>query len=401
MAFQNNTLFGAPEGRFRRSGPVSGLDKHPHDVLRPVVDGGFPQVGGGSDAGRNVLQHSRNHDWILSFRSLFRRFPIVIRSWSLAARLARAWFVGGESSGAAHGGIRGRARHARTAAAPRDIRSTGSGPAGARSARPSAGGPADWARDTGPPHEERITAVGNLGPDHPKRDQGEAAAVSRSLRRGSLAAIAAIAIASLSACAAGNNAETLEVKPDNTSVTLGTDLRLNNIVVVTGDETSGEHTGPANVTVNISNTGAAPAKLQSINVEGGGTATLTDPSGAPLKELIIKPGDAVLLGGPGQPTARLASATLQVGGFVPTTFAFEQAGQVQAEAAVYANFGYYKGFGPTAAPVAPASPSASPSAAGAASPAAAPSPTAGGTAAAGAKPTGPATASGSPLAAAH
>ncbi|MFF3597534.1 DUF461 domain-containing protein [Kitasatospora indigofera] len=231
--------------------------------------------------------------------------------------------------------------------------------------------------------------------------------MSRSLRRGSLAAIAAIAIASLSACAAGNNAETLEVKPDNTSVTLGTDLRLNNIVVVTGDETSGEHTGPANVTVNISNTGAEPAKLESISVEGGGTATLTDPSGAPLKELIIKPGDAVLLGGPGQPTARLASATLQVGGFVPTTFAFEKAGQVQAEAAVYANFGYYKGFGPTPTPSAPASP-----AAGTASPAAAPSPTASPTAGAtasptaGAKPTGPAasgspTASGSPIAAAH
>ncbi|WP_405005106.1 hypothetical protein OHV13_13465 [Kitasatospora purpeofusca] len=82
MAFQNNTLFGAPEGRFRRSGPVSGLDKDPHDVLRPVFEEGFPQVGGGSTACRNLWQPSRNHDLILGFHRLSGRFPIAIRSWS-------------------------------------------------------------------------------------------------------------------------------------------------------------------------------------------------------------------------------------------------------------------------------------------------------------------------------
>ncbi|MFJ8432967.1 hypothetical protein ACIQ9P_16880 [Kitasatospora sp. NPDC094019] len=83
MAFQNNTLFGAPEGRFRRSGPVSGLDKDPHDVLRPVFEESFPQVGGGSTTHRNLWQHSRNHDWILGFHRLSGRFQIVIRSWSM------------------------------------------------------------------------------------------------------------------------------------------------------------------------------------------------------------------------------------------------------------------------------------------------------------------------------
>ena len=46
--------------------------------------------------------------------------------------------------------------------------------------------------------------------------QGVAAAVSRSLRRGALAAAAIVfSIASLAACGAGNDAQTLEVKPDN------------------------------------------------------------------------------------------------------------------------------------------------------------------------------------------
>ncbi|MFC8450894.1 hypothetical protein [Kitasatospora sp. NPDC057223] len=93
MAFQNNTLFGAPEGRFRRSGRVSGLDKDPHDVLRPGFAAGFPQVGGGSGAHRNLLQHSRNHDWILSFRRLSRRFRIVIHSRPVTAVPGPAWFV--------------------------------------------------------------------------------------------------------------------------------------------------------------------------------------------------------------------------------------------------------------------------------------------------------------------
>ncbi|MFC9331167.1 DUF461 domain-containing protein [Kitasatospora sp. NPDC057015] len=224
--------------------------------------------------------------------------------------------------------------------------------------------------------------------------------MSRSLRRGSLAAIAAIAIASLSACAAGNNAETLEVKPDSAAVDLGDNLTLNNVVVVTGVESSGEHTGPANVTVNISNTGSAPAKLQNVTVAGT-TANLSDATGASVKELVIAPGAAVLLGGPGQPSAQVSSVTVQVGGFVPATFAFEGAGTAETQASVNPDLGYYKGFGPSAAPSASASPSATASPSASGSPTA--SPAASATAAAGAKPTGSTSPnpSGSPIAAAH
>ncbi|MFF1906270.1 DUF461 domain-containing protein [Kitasatospora sp. NPDC058218] len=187
--------------------------------------------------------------------------------------------------------------------------------------------------------------------------------MSRSIRVGSIAAIAALAIASLSSCSAGNNAETLEIKPDNASATLGTDLLLNNIVVVTGDESSGEHTGPANVSVNISNTGAEPAELQSIVVGDGATAVFADEKGAPLSTIVVPPGGAVLLGGEGNPSARVASASVHVGGFVPTAFAFKNGEKVATEAAVSPNKGLYKGWGPTASPAAvPSKAAGSPSA---------------------------------------
>ncbi|WP_395295606.1 DUF461 domain-containing protein [Kitasatospora hibisci] len=187
--------------------------------------------------------------------------------------------------------------------------------------------------------------------------------MSRSLRVGSIAAIAALAIASLSACSAGNTAETLEIKPDNASATIGTDLRMNNIVVVTGDESSGEHTGPANVTVNISNTGALPAELQSLTV-GNANAAFVDDKGAPLTGIVIPANGAVAIGGAGNPSAQIPSAAVSVGGFVTTTFTFKNGQSVQAEASVSPSRGLYEGFGPSASPAAVPTKAASPAAAG-------------------------------------
>ncbi|MFF7457588.1 DUF461 domain-containing protein [Kitasatospora sp. NPDC008115] len=192
--------------------------------------------------------------------------------------------------------------------------------------------------------------------------------MSRSLRRGSIAAIAALAIASLSSCAAGNTPETLQIKPDNVSATLGTDVLLNNIVVVTGAESSGEHTGPANVTVNISNGGTEVLELQAITVAGGAPATFADDKGAPLTSISVPAGGAVLLGGPGNPTAKVASTTVTVGGYVTTSFTFKNHDKLDAQAQVSPNKDVYKGFGP-GAPAAAPSKTATP-AAGATSPAA-------------------------------
>ncbi|MFE4518064.1 DUF461 domain-containing protein [Kitasatospora sp. NPDC056783] len=175
--------------------------------------------------------------------------------------------------------------------------------------------------------------------------------MSRSLRRGSIAAIAAIAIASLSSCAAGNTPDTLQIKPDNAAATLGTNLRLNNIVIVTGEGTVGDHTGPANVVVNIANSADAPAELQSIAVNGT-AATFADPAGAPLPGLVIPAHGAVAIGGEGNPSATVASTTVHVGGFAPTTFTFKDGQKVEAQAGVSPDSGrhgngLYQGYGPT------------------------------------------------------
>ncbi|MFJ7912201.1 DUF461 domain-containing protein [Kitasatospora sp. NPDC096204] len=180
--------------------------------------------------------------------------------------------------------------------------------------------------------------------------------MSRSLRRGSIAAIAAIAIASLSSCAAGNTPDTLQIKPDNAAATVGTHLRLNNIVVVTGQGAVGDHTGPANVVVNIANTADIPAELQSVTV-GGAAATFSDAAGAPLSGIVVPAGGAVAIGGQGNPTATAASATVQVGGFAPTVFTFKDGQKVEAQAAVSPDSGehgngLYQGYGPTPSPTA-------------------------------------------------
>lgn len=232
--------------------------------------------------------------------------------------------------------------------------------------------------------------------------------MSRSLRHGAIAAVALAAILPLSACAAGNTPETLQIKPDNASTSIGTALKLNNIVVVTAPGADAEHAGPANVTVNISNTGSAPETLRGLELAGA-AATFADAKGAPLTEVVIPAGGALLLGGTGQPTAKIASAKVEQGGFAPTTFTFATAGKVSAEAQVHQGKGMYAGFGPSVAPSPAASASAtagasatpSAGASASASPSASASASAGASASASAGASATASPSGSATAASH
>lgn len=75
--------------------------------------------------------------------------------------------------------------------------------------------------------------------------------MSSSLRRGALAAAAiAFSIASLAACGAGHNAQTLEIKPDNAATSVG-DIKVQNAVVITQPDL--ESTGPAVVSATLFN----------------------------------------------------------------------------------------------------------------------------------------------------
>lgn len=92
--------------------------------------------------------------------------------------------------------------------------------------------------------------------------------MSSSLRRGTLAAAAlAFSIASLAACGAGNNAQTLEVKPDNAETSVG-DIRIQNATVITQPDL--KSTGPAVVTATLFNNGSKAQTLDSVVLDGVG-----------------------------------------------------------------------------------------------------------------------------------
>lgn len=102
--------------------------------------------------------------------------------------------------------------------------------------------------------------------------------MSSSLRRGALAAAAlAFSIASLAACA-GNNAQTLEVKPDNAATSVG-DIKIQNAVVITQPDL--EATGPAAISATVFNNGDTAQTLDSITVaDSGKTAEIKPAEGS-------------------------------------------------------------------------------------------------------------------------
>lgn len=101
--------------------------------------------------------------------------------------------------------------------------------------------------------------------------------MSSSLRRGALAAAAiAFSIASLAACGAGNNAQTLEVKPDNAATSVG-DIKIQNALVITQPDTTS--TGPAVVSATVFNNGRTPQTLDSVKIGGDGVAQITPAKG--------------------------------------------------------------------------------------------------------------------------
>jgi copper(I)-binding protein len=183
--------------------------------------------------------------------------------------------------------------------------------------------------------------------------------VSSSLRRGALAASAiAFSIASLAACGAGHNAQTLEVKPDNAAVTVG-DIKVQNATVITQPDL--KSTGPAVVAATLFNNGRSAQTLDAITVDGvGKTAKLTAAKGAgPIR---IPAGGSVVLGGKGNASAELPNSRTAVldGNAQAVTFRFSGAGDVKLKAFVVPAESYFEKWGPTAMPATPSAPASKP-----------------------------------------
>ncbi|PWI16407.1 DUF461 domain-containing protein [Streptomyces sp. Act143] len=193
--------------------------------------------------------------------------------------------------------------------------------------------------------------------------------MSSSLRRGALAAAAiAFSIASLAACGAGNNAQTLQIKPDNAATSVG-DIKIQNAVVITQPDL--ESTGPAVISATLFNNGSSAQTLDSVTVSGAGTSAELTPAKGKGK-LTIPAGGSLVLGGKGNASAVLASGreAIKDGDAQKVTFSFSKTGDVSLQAFVVPAKSYFETWGPTEMPSAPAetSPAPTESATGSATP---------------------------------
>ncbi|GLV95445.1 DUF461 domain-containing protein [Streptomyces sp. CH8.1] len=205
--------------------------------------------------------------------------------------------------------------------------------------------------------------------------------MSRSLRRGALAATAVVfSIASLAACGAGNDAQTLQIKPDNAAATKG-EIEVQNALVITQGQ-KGEK-GPAVVSATVFNNGTKAETLDSITLPGGKGKVALKPAEGTGKITVPALG-YVVIGGKGNASAVIenGSETVRDGEVQKVLFQLSSTGGVELEAFVVPNTGAWAPFGPSAAP------SAAPSGTPSGTPAATPGGTPAATPAAGATPSG-------------
>ncbi|MEU0674990.1 DUF461 domain-containing protein [Streptomyces sp. NPDC006172] len=188
--------------------------------------------------------------------------------------------------------------------------------------------------------------------------------MSSSLRRGALAASAlAFSIATLAACGAGNDSQTLEIKPDNAATSVG-DIKLQNVVVITQPDP--ESTGPAAVSATVFNGGDKPQTLDSISVDGVSQPVEIKPAKGESK-VTVPAGGSVVIGGKDNASAVVSGSdeAVRAGNAQKVTFTFSQTGEVGLLAFVVPAESYFSEWGPSDIPSAPggaaspASPSAS------------------------------------------
>ncbi len=200
--------------------------------------------------------------------------------------------------------------------------------------------------------------------------------MSRSLRRGTLAATAlAFSIVSLAACGAGNDAQTLQVKPDNAAISVDNgQIKIQNALVITqplDEKTKKAGKGDAVVSATVFNGGDKPQTLDSVKLgDSAAQVKLTSgkAEGGKSGPITVPAGGSVIIGGKDNASAVVANGSEaespQLGKAQPVTFSFSETGDVTLKAFVVPAVGHFEGFGPDKAPAVPAgnsSPTGSPS----------------------------------------
>ncbi|MBY8339997.1 DUF461 domain-containing protein [Streptomyces spinosirectus] len=172
--------------------------------------------------------------------------------------------------------------------------------------------------------------------------------MSSSLRRGALAAVAiAFPLASLAACGAGSNAQTLEVKPDNAETKVG-DIKVQNALVITQPDIHA--TGPAVVAAAIFNNGASPQTVDSITLPNNQSAQLKPAKGK--SKLVVPAHGSLVIGGKGNASAVLPNGreAVQDGSVRKVTFTLSSSGAVSLQAFVVPADNYFSKWGPSSIP---------------------------------------------------
>ncbi|WP_228993103.1 DUF461 domain-containing protein [Streptomyces sp. DH8] len=186
--------------------------------------------------------------------------------------------------------------------------------------------------------------------------------MSRSLRHGALAATAtAFSIVSLSACAAGNNAETLKIRPDNAATSVGS-IKVQNVNVIT--QPAGGEGGPAVVAATLFNEGTEREVLEAVTLPGS-NAEVKLRAAKGKGPIVVPAGGQVILGGKGNAAAVIENGgeAARDGDVQQVVFKLSRTGDVALGASVFPAEGFFKDFGPSPKAEAPTQqPSPKPSA---------------------------------------
>lgn len=185
--------------------------------------------------------------------------------------------------------------------------------------------------------------------------------MSRSLRHGALAATAVVfSIASLSACGAGHDAETLQVRPDNAATAVD-HIKIQNANVITQPEHDAE--GPAVISATLFNNGPKQEVLEAITLPGS-KASVKLHAAKGDGPVVVPAGGRVILGGAGNAAAVIENGreAAQNGTVQAVVFKFSETGDVDLGVSVVRSNSFLKDFGPSSLPSEKASPKPSDSA---------------------------------------
>ncbi|MET7299706.1 hypothetical protein [Embleya sp. NPDC005575] len=173
--------------------------------------------------------------------------------------------------------------------------------------------------------------------------------MSRSLRRGALAATVAVVLPLAAGCASGKDAETNKIQPDTVNAAFGS-LKIQNVQLVTGDP------GKRLVALGgaLFNEGTTPETVTKVTVDGAGQALggpLTIPAGGAV--YMVDPPKGVAPNSP-QGKAYLGplvfpNANVEAGTFRRVTFAFGAAGETSVDVSVHSPSSYFAQLKPTPA----------------------------------------------------